>query len=104
MSATVVNRNLRHSEIRVCKRPNGNAHRRIVTVFRMKDSRPADRAEPEYKPASLISGTNVFGSGSGDLVGGGEARQCCEDTARSLLAREAMANSNAAWVALNLDR
>ena len=62
----------------------------MVTVFSMEDISPANWAEPEYELGALISDTNEFGGGTEDFERGREAGQCRKNTARPLLAGEAV--------------
>jgi hypothetical protein len=94
---------LRRWKVWIGKRTHGDAHRLSVTFFGVKDVSPTDRAEPESEPGSLIPDANVFGGGTEDFERRGEAGQCCEDTAGSLLAGEAVANANSAGLAFDLN-
>ncbi len=103
MPTAVVDGILRWWKVRVSKRTHGDAYRLIVTVFGVEDGSPTDRAEPEDELGSLIPDTNVFGRGTEDFEWSREAGQCCEDTARPLLAGEAVANANSLWLAFDLN-
>jgi hypothetical protein len=101
--AAVVDGNSRRWKVGVHKRTHGDAHRVILTIFGVEDSRPTNGAEPEYELGSLIPDTNVFGSGAEDLERSREAGQCCEDAAGPLLTCEAVAQANAPWFAFDLN-
>jgi len=74
-----------------------------MTVFRVENGCPADRAEPECERGPLVTDANVLGGGARDLVGRGKAGQRREDTARSTLAGEAVANADSQWLPLHFD-
>lgn len=103
MPAAVVDGNPGRWKIRIGKCPDGDAHAAALAFFGVEDGRPADRTEPESEPGALVAGTDVFGGGSEDLERPGEAGQGREDAAGSLLAGEAMANTDAPRLAFDLD-
>jgi hypothetical protein len=75
----------------------------FVTFFRVKHSRPANRAEPKGELGSLVANANILGCGAKDLVGCGKAGQRREDTAGSTLTSEAVANADSEWFTLNFN-
>jgi hypothetical protein len=103
MSTAIVDGNLGRWKIRVRKRTHGNAHELTFTVLGVENSSPTNRAEPECEPGSLIPDTNIFGRGTEDLEGSGEAGQCRENTARPVLAGQTVANTHSAWLTFDLD-
>jgi hypothetical protein len=98
-----VDGNSRRWKVRISERTHGDAHRLTVAVFGVEDGSPANRAEPEYEPGSLIPDANIFGGGTEDFERCREAGQRREDTAGPLLAGEAVANANASWLAFDLN-
>jgi hypothetical protein len=74
-----------------------------VTFFGVKDVSPANRAEPESEPGSLIPDANVFRGGTEDFERSGKAGQGREDAAGSSLAGEAVANANSSGLAFDLN-
>jgi len=103
VSTAIVDRDPWRRKARVGKRTHGDAHGFLVTLFSVEDVGPADWAEPELEPGTLIAGADVFGGGTEDFERSRKARQCCEDTAGPLLAGEAVANANASWFAFDLN-
>lgn len=89
--------------MRVSKRAYGDANRVIVTVFGVEDGRSTNRAEPEYEPGPFIPDTGVLGGSTEYSERSGEASQCCEDTARPLLAGEAVTKANCTRFAFDLN-
>lgn len=74
-----------------------------MTFFGVEHGCPADRAEPELEPGSLVTNAKVLSCGAKDLIGCGEAGQRCKDTARPTLTGEAVANADSEWFTLNLN-
>ena len=99
MPTDVVDGNSRRWKARVSKSTYSDANILIVTVFSVEDGCPTAGAETEYDLGSLIPDTNVSGGAAEDFERSREAGQCCENTAGPLLAGEAVANANAAWLA-----
>ena len=104
MSATVVDGILRWREARVGEGAHGDTHRRLfLTFFGVEHGGPADRAEPEPEPGSLVTNANVLSCRARDLIRCGEGGQRGKDTARPTLTGEAVANPDAEWFTLNFD-
>ena len=104
MSATVIDRILRWRKAWIGEGAHGDSHGGLfVTFFGVEHGCPADRAEPELEPGSLVTNAKVLSCGAKDLIGCGEAGQRCKDTARPTLTGEAVANADSEWFTLNLN-
>jgi hypothetical protein len=75
----------------------------FVTFFGVEHGCPADRAESELEPGSLVADANVLGCGAENLIGSGEAGQRRENAACPTLTGEAVANANAEGFAINFN-
>jgi hypothetical protein len=104
MSAAVVDRIARRRKSRVGEGAHGDAHSRLFVPFLgVEHGRPADRAEPEREPGSLITDAHVLGCTAGGLVGGGKAGQRRKDTSGATLTGEAVANADSEWLPLDVN-
>ena len=101
MPAAVVDGNPWRRKARVGKRTDGDAHRPIVTSFGVEDRGSANRTKPEHESRSSIADTNVLRRSAKNVERGGEARECCENAAGPLLAREAVADANTSRLAFD---
>src|SRR4029434_9017335 len=102
MPAAVVNGNLRRRKVGIRESTNRDAHRFASALLAVKHGCPTDRAEPEDEPGTLVTVPNVFGGGTEDSVRGGKTGQRCKDATGPLLAREAVAKPDTAWLAFDL--
>src|SRR2546421_2828962 len=101
MPAAVVDRVLGRGKAGVGEGSHGHGHPgAFMTLFRVEHGSAADRAEAESEFAALIANADVLGRSAGDLIGSGEASQRGKDTARSSLARKAVAHADAARLTL----
>ena len=97
MSAAVIDGDPRGRKIRICEGAHGHGHVPVVIAFLgVEESRAANRAEPEGKPRALITGADVVSGYAEDGVRRGEIGQRREHAARPALARQTMADANAA--------
>ena len=104
MPAAVVDRILRRRKLGIGKRADRNADEGLLAAFLGVEQRgAADRAEAEREAAAMVADAHVFGRGAGDLVWCGVTGQRGEHAAGAALAGEAMADADAARLALNLD-
>jgi hypothetical protein len=101
MPAAVVDGNCRRWKVRVGKGTHCDADSAIFADFGVEDGSPTNGAKPEDELGTLVPDTDVFGGVPKDLEGCVETGQCREHTAGPLLAGEAVADANAAWLALN---
>jgi hypothetical protein len=103
VSATVIDRNPGRRKAWISKSTHGNAHGFTLTRFGVEHRSPTNRTEAEYELGALIADTDILRGGSEDFERSGESSECSEDAAGPLLARKAMAKTNAPWFAFDLN-
>jgi hypothetical protein len=103
MTATVINRNLWRRKIRVSECSYGHAHGLRIAIFRVKQGGPANGAEPEDEPGTLIANARVLGRSTMNFVGCGESGKRSEHAAGSALAGQAMAYADASRLTFYFD-
>jgi hypothetical protein len=82
---------------------DGDANTFQFALLSVEEVCSADGTEAEPELSALITGADVLCGLAEDPVWGRKACKCCEDTACSLLAGEAMADTDKAWLTFNFD-
>src|SRR5262245_26981218 len=104
MAAAVVDRVGRRREARIGERADRDADEAIFVAFLgVEYVSSAYGTEAEAEAGAVVAGADVFGGGAGDGVGHGEAGERGEHAAGAALAGQAVADADAAWLALDFD-
>jgi hypothetical protein len=81
----------------------GNADTFQFALLGVKEVCSADGTEAEPELGALITGADVLSGLAEDPVWARKTCKCCEDAARPLLAGEAVADTDEAWITFNFD-
>lgn len=103
MPSAVVDGYLRRRKRWVREGTDRDAYRILPALFRMEEGSSADRTEAKGEARALVADARVLGGRAEDLVGRGETGQRGEHAAGSLLAREAMTESDTPRLAVHQD-
>lgn len=103
MTATVIDRNLWGRKIRVRECSYGHAHGVRIAIFRVKQGGPANGAEPEDEPGTLVANARVLGRSTMNFVWCGESGKRGEDAACSALTGQAMADADTSRLTFYFD-
>src|SRR5688572_14405056 len=99
----VVNGDFRWRKVRIRECTHCDADSTGEAFFCVKDGRPAHRTESKPELRALVAGTHVLSGFASHLVRLGKAGERSEHTAGPLLAGEAVTNTDAARLAMNLN-
>lgn len=104
MSSAFINGILRRRKVWVGERANRDSNPRLfMTFLRVKDIRPADRAEPELEPGSVVPCAYILGGNAENLIRCRKSCKGCKHTPCTTLAREAVTNTHSIGFTLNLN-
>ncbi len=96
MPAALVDRILGRRKVRIGQGADGDGHETpLVTLGGMIQAGPADRAEAEPEPGSLVASPDIVGGLPRHLVAGGKCGERGKDAARPALAGQAVADPHA---------
>src|SRR5215510_11040425 len=103
MTSAIVDRVPGCRKVGIGECADGDANTFQFALLGVEEVCSADRTEAEPKLSALIAGADVLCGLTEDPVWGRKACKCCEDAACSLLAGEAMADTDEARFTFNFD-